>query len=542
MLRSGSGPAKAGVLLIGVTLVVICTSVAGVHAALTINEVLYDPPGPDGAREFVELYNSGPASEDLAGVELLFVNGSSPDDPRVVWVGRAGAHLPPHAWFVVGEAEVEEADVHRSLDLQNGPDALWLRRGDQVLDRLAWGDAPALAEGLPASDPSGRSLGRVPDGSDSQNNAQDFQELDSPSPGGANAEAEAFAIEDLRLDPPWLARPGKAQLEVVVRAVGWQEEQRADLQTGTRTLRTDPLTVARGDTVHLRREVILRAPVDTVWARVGEAQRWLTVKVGPADLLLTEVMARPRSGESEWIEIHNSSDAPVEVAEWAISDSARRPRRLGGKIRLQPGDRAVIGPKTDELFLDPAVLVLRPEGGWPALNQSDSDQGFADELLLYDPNGRVVDWLRWTAEDFGEAGRSLERARPTPATPSLWLPAPRGSSPGRANDAARFPPPEVGLQVRPIPFSPDGDGEADFLHVALRDSRVAPDAVAEVVDLNGDRVIQLEGSHSAEVAQWIWDGRDGAGRRVPWGAYVVRVHGVGSGRSWRRLIAVGAQR
>jgi hypothetical protein len=122
----------------------------------------------------------------------------------------------------------------------------------------------------------------------------------------------------------------------------------------------------------------------------------------------------------------------------------------------------------------------------------------------------------------------------------LWVAAPRGSTPGAPNDAARYPAPASGLFVAPNPFTPDQDGDADLLHVALRDPATAAEAEAEIVDLSGDRVVRLRPARAREVVEWIWDGRDERGRPVPWGAYLLSVRSDG-GRTWRELIAVGAK-
>ena len=50
------------------------------HAAVVLNEVLYDPAGDDTGAEYVELWNNGDAAESLAG---LRVDGACDDDHRI---------------------------------------------------------------------------------------------------------------------------------------------------------------------------------------------------------------------------------------------------------------------------------------------------------------------------------------------------------------------------------------------------------------------------------------------------------------------------
>lgn len=518
---------------------------APASASLTLNEILYDPAGPDGDHEYVELHNSGPVAVSLDGVELLFLNGADPQEPRLLWRGSPGQEVPAEGWFVVGEPAVEEADARSELSLQNGPDALWLRRGGEILDRVAWGEIEGLGEGSPAEDVAGQSLGRVPDGLDSGNNARDLRPLDEPTPGAENLPAVRWRLDRLEPEPPWLPRPGRVEVRVELSAVGWASTQSASVDlVGAASGSALSVTLAAGESRELRWWLDVDAHRDSVLVRIEAAglRRRLgrPFRVGPAAVVLNEVMARPSSGEPEWVELHNLGSERVDLSSWALSDSDREPRPLGEGIELPPRGFVVLTADPEELEASAAVAGVRPAGGWPALNQSDGEEGFADELLLFDAEGRVVDHLRWTAERLSEAGRSLERALVSDATPSVWIEAPRGASPGRANDTARQALPDAGLQARPNPFSPDGDGQEDFLHVALRDAERAAMVEAEVFDLAGDRVRRLRAAGSGAVRQWIWDGRDERGERVPAGAYVLVLRPTTpAGRTWRRLVAVG---
>ena len=50
------------------------------RSALVLNEVLYDPDGPDAGREFVEIMNTGPFAAVLDGLSIEAGNGSRPND------------------------------------------------------------------------------------------------------------------------------------------------------------------------------------------------------------------------------------------------------------------------------------------------------------------------------------------------------------------------------------------------------------------------------------------------------------------------------
>ena len=168
----------------------------GAEPRLVVNEVDYDQDGPDTA-EFVELFNGGTASAELAAYELVFVNGSDGQVYRTV--ALPAGPLAPGAYFVVCADAATVAncdlDVEPSTNLiQNGaPDAVALRlAGGSVVDALGYeGTVPGFTEGAGAgADDAGvdfAGLSRLPDGADTDDNAADFS-LRCGSPGAPNSE------------------------------------------------------------------------------------------------------------------------------------------------------------------------------------------------------------------------------------------------------------------------------------------------------------------------------------------------------------------
>ena len=109
-------------------------------ATLVLNEVLYDPPGADAGREFVEIYNASDVEVPIAGLVLETGDGARPGIWRRAWEGTHGA-LAPGAILLVGADSV--AALERLLvDLQNGPDAVLDLR--TYLVALVGSDPPAL--------------------------------------------------------------------------------------------------------------------------------------------------------------------------------------------------------------------------------------------------------------------------------------------------------------------------------------------------------------------------------------------------------------
>ena len=164
----------------------LLTGSASFPAEVVINEVLYDPPGKD-AGCFVELMGTPGLSLDdyfLAGV-----NGSGGKQYNLI--DLSGHRIPWDGYFVVAQDEnVADADmIDSKADFQNGPDNIELWHGDNRIDSVGYGDfseAVFTGEGEPTFDLSGYSIGRRPDGADTNNNSIDFVGLSLASPGAPN--------------------------------------------------------------------------------------------------------------------------------------------------------------------------------------------------------------------------------------------------------------------------------------------------------------------------------------------------------------------
>ena len=156
---------------------------------LALNEIDYDQVGAD-AGGFVELYNAGLGPADLEGLALVFVDGANGGE---YLRKRLRGALAAGAYRVV------------QVDAQNGsPDgvALYDTRYEGVIDALSYEGAIERAyigafshpfvEGraLPAdvadSNTVTGSLGRSPNGSDTDDSATDWAFSTTVTPGAAN--------------------------------------------------------------------------------------------------------------------------------------------------------------------------------------------------------------------------------------------------------------------------------------------------------------------------------------------------------------------
>ncbi|MFK7929460.1 MAG: lamin tail domain-containing protein [Myxococcota bacterium] len=201
-----------------VMLALVCPGLA--HADVVINEFLPNPAGADAGSEYVELLNTGSESVDLEGWTLEA--GTSSFSVKATL--PAGTRLAPGAYLVLGESGVVEADVLTgTLSLGNASssgDALRIVDSLGVtVDTVVYGpdntDAFLDDDGataVPAPKPrDGAALGRLPNGSDTNDSSVDVAVLDTNSPGVSNeppaptcdlaAAASGMVINEFLADP-----------------------------------------------------------------------------------------------------------------------------------------------------------------------------------------------------------------------------------------------------------------------------------------------------------------------------------------------------
>jgi len=172
---------------------------------LVINEVNYDMPNVE-SQEYVEVLNASNAPVPLAGWRLELVNGRGGAVYSTIELGPAGAALAPGQYLVVADVGVAvppgalvvrlDSAANSDHNIENGdPDAVRLVNGanpDAAADGVAYGGPVAGAgEGVSSApdDPGNSevtSVGRCPNGVDTNDNAADFVSLMSLSPGAAN--------------------------------------------------------------------------------------------------------------------------------------------------------------------------------------------------------------------------------------------------------------------------------------------------------------------------------------------------------------------
>lgn len=176
-------------------------SFSALHAQIVINEVDYDQVGTDNA-EYIEIKNIGTTDFPMEFVRVELVNGSGSGAAVYLTIENpAWPPLAPGGYFVIcgNDALTVNCD-HPATPatnlIQNGPQdaiALIFIPTGEILDALSYeGSLLGYVEGTGTSvgdsnTQDGVSLGRFPDGVDTDDNSVDFV-LGCSTPGAANIE------------------------------------------------------------------------------------------------------------------------------------------------------------------------------------------------------------------------------------------------------------------------------------------------------------------------------------------------------------------
>jgi hypothetical protein len=509
---------------------------------------MYDPVGADAGGEFVELYNSGTEPLSLSGVQIAFANGANGPDWQERWVGGAADSIGAGGFFlIVDNGWTGNADAFVNLDLQNGPDGIMLTRDGQYLDLLGYG--PLQHEGLcefiphPGSG-SGKSLGRKPDGNDSDVNLHDWFILDEPNPGVENFSQLSISILEYNHSPPLL-----------LTGHGTVISHFTLLNDGLLSISPTVVQVlvsglVAGSTYLPEIAPGVEAEIYLTWNLSEEGTSDIELsfpdaqlftqdigayRCGLTGLVLSEVMVAPGSDSCEWIEIENGSENVIELTGYQIQDADNESTVIPA-VSIDASQIILIVQnleKFTEWWLNKQSLgawpdcsmpvILELDGSWPALNNSPpADRNYSDHVLLRNPEGVVVDWLQVGGNwDVPEA-RSVERVNVIPVGDPGWnwrpSTATAKSTPGCINSVSGATVAESTVIAEPNPVS------SGVQHLSFFVNQPATRWQARIYNLSGRCVRELGGDQLGEGPRNLfWEGRDNNQRLLEDGGYIFLV-------------------
>jgi hypothetical protein len=533
--------------------------------ALVLNEIMYAPAAPEP--EWIEL-----ASTDTSTILLSRWRVGDSSSPEGKEIASPGAKIPGRGLVLLCRSASALAEVRPECggaciemsalpSLNNTGDCVVVRDFagctiDSVCYMPAWGGA------------AGRSLERRDDRRGSDDAANWGSSTDSA--GATPCRRNSIAVLDTDLALLACTEEAPREGETAVLRVTLRNDGRATVASASVTCveledsdGTGVLFVARGEmtsplgggestavslawenprggTHHLLFRLSapgdLRTANDTLTLRI-------TVRYRDPFLRISEIMAQPRQGEAEYVEVVNAGGEAVDLAGWSVGDA----RRVTAREYLLSRKRLCIAPGAYFVLASDSTLLGRYApcdthlvtiAGTASLQLNNE----ADGVVLRDPFGRAVDSVaydaRWHSPVLTDpVGRSLERI-------SAGLPssdggnwgtsvAGAGGTPGCRNSIwCDNVPPVARMEAHPNPFSPDGDGREDHTIIRFEIPRACGWMLIRIFDVGGRMVRVLANNEPCGHAGGVvWDGLDDGRRRVRIGVYVILLEVAGQDRA-----------
>jgi hypothetical protein len=238
-------------------------------------------------------------------------------------------------------------------------------------------------------------------------------------------------------------------------------------------------------------------------------------------VILSEFMATPSSGASEWVELKNVSDTVIDLHQWQLGDSIRFTTIDAPNLSINPGEYVVLAQDTIEFYQTYPIFTgkLAEVSPWRELNNGSDSVRLVDQFgipayqFYYTEHFDAHTWSRAEPGEFeGRWGRS-EDPGGTPGEPNRVRFAPSGSE-------------TLEFSITPRIISPDGNGIDDTALIVITSSG-ARSYTLELYDSEGRKIRTFEDGSVDLAENYVWRGDDDSGRRQPIGIYVLYFEAVG---------------
>ena len=256
-------------------------------------------------------------------------------------------------------------------------------------------------------------------------------------------------------------------------------------------------------------------------------------KIEDNDLVINEILFNPYTGGSDFVELYNRSDHPVNIAGLVLANLAdgnlKSPKTIGGfGSILLPNSYIAISTDIANIAATYRHGELYQVAALPSM---PDDEG---SIALADTAGHIFDCVNYTSKmHFGLLkdlnGVSLERVDfEQPAdNPGNWHSASEQSgwaTPGLQNSVYKpiDTDKEQLISLNTEVFSPDNDGLDDQLEISYNIGEAGYVANVTIFNANGLKIRTLVNNEMLGTSGfWAWDGLDSNNRKVPIGIYVI---------------------
>lgn len=287
----------------------------------------------------------------------------------------------------------------------------------------------------------------------------------------------------------------------------------------------------------IQRGIVYTVSVDSLYDCLGNkinASSHDFILAASNDLVINEVLFNPFEGSSDFVEIHNNTDASIDLANWALmsintSNDTSYKVLTEEHIVLSPNGFAVFTEDTSNIVLD------YPDAVTENIYHTDlpSYSNSSGRVTLVSSDLEIIDDFSYNEDMHFELiddvkGVSLERIdyfRPTNDATN-WHSASNQvnfATPGYENSQfTNAGSSKDEITITPETFSPDNDGHEDVVNIVYNFSVEGYTATIKIYDANGREVRQLENNYLLGKEGVIsWDGITDNNEKASIGIYII---------------------
>jgi len=536
---------------------------------VVINELLANEPSCVTKLEWVELFNSDSMGVDLGG--WRFVSKSDTTLLEKISIPAKGylilarklvstpfdsvsfeAHWGD-ASSVWGDSEEEDFEaVEAKMSLTNSNGEIFLINPQGNVSGFAWnkdwGDGISWEKIDPGQD-------------DSQENWTRCLYFMGSTPGKINSVTPAsndlcILSEDITVFPETPEEFVNFEIKVRVRNQGTQRslpnqlilfcDYDFDSQSQPDEMLDEPYTIVPievDDYLDFTFELSFPKGNYRIYAEIEKDDKdynnktFIDLKIGDElpHLIINEFMCSPNPSGAEWIELLNPKESTISLDNWSLGDSLEQNPITSEDIEILPGDYLVVTENLASFYstYPEAICQVIEQEKWRTLNNT------GDKIILKDSQKFVVDQVGYT-KDWGK-GISWERIDPqrvSSDSDNWWRSVdPDGATPCQKNSLMGGYSSELRLEIKPNPFSPDGDGFEDEVRFTY-EIPLKAELSLKIYDVKGRLVKTLLDKEPQVSGEIIWDGKSDKNRIIRAGIYVVFMEAEVEGRKLTQKASV----
>lgn len=254
-------------------------------------------------------------------------------------------------------------------------------------------------------------------------------------------------------------------------------------------------------------------------------------------VVINEIMFEPNSDNSEFIEIFNVTESPINIGGWSIIDeNGRRTKIIPYTKTLLPKSYFTVAADSNLLIyyntLSESDLFVNEKDGFSLSNSGE-------KLFLVDLFGNKIDSLTYQNSFHNFSVKetkniSIERINPSVNSNDRfnWSSSvnPAGATPSRENSIfTEGKTASSKIEISPNPFSPDNDGFEDFTVISYNLNSSVAQLRIRVFDGKG-RLVRtiLNNQSSGSTGKFIFDGLNDSGKPLRMGIYILLIEALDS--------------